>query len=390
MRVLAISTSSWNSNNREFYRRLSLNGINLKLIVPESWDFGKGAKPADIIANEDPDIAFLTPSNYHQRLYYLKGIKKVVNEFRPDVIYYEGDPGSIMSVYLGFMARRSHSKFIALSCENLSQRPFDVIKREGIGQLHNSLLKYLLIRLSRSKIDDLLVINNDGLKCFKRIGFKKVTKIPLGFNESIFKLNLDARKRVRSRLNISKDTIVISYFGRLVFEKGVHILIDTLNNLNVDNWVFLIDEFSGYKNDYQNVIEEKILKSKIKTKTIFFKANHTEIADYMNATDISVLASIPTNKWVEQYGRVVPEAMACGNRVIVSDIGAQNEFFSKDYFYKFNHNNHLSKLQTLIEKSCFDYNNGLLDRESISLYSQENFGINKQLNIFLKIIKNEK
>jgi len=157
----------------------------------------------------------------------------------------------------------------------------------------------------------------------------------------------------------------LSINGNLVHEFGYLLKYYTTNNLES--------------------FDDRSAISKIKDKTIFFKANHTEIADFMNATDISVLASIPTKKWVEQYGRVVPEAMACGNRVIISDVGAQNEFFSKDYHYKFSHTNS-DKLQDLIEESFLDFKNGLVDRESESLYSQENFGINKQLMAFFAIL----
>ncbi len=45
----------------------------------------------------------------------------------------------------------------------------------------------------------------------------------------------------------------------------------------------------------------------------------------MNATDIVVVPSIATPKWVEQFGRVVPEALACGNFVVASDSGALPE-----------------------------------------------------------------
>jgi glycosyltransferase involved in cell wall biosynthesis len=41
----------------------------------------------------------------------------------------------------------------------------------------------------------------------------------------------------------------------------------------------------------------------------------------MNAADIVAAPSI----WKEQYGRVVPEAMACGRALVVSDIGAMPE-----------------------------------------------------------------
>jgi glycosyltransferase involved in cell wall biosynthesis len=45
----------------------------------------------------------------------------------------------------------------------------------------------------------------------------------------------------------------------------------------------------------------------------------------MCATDVILLASLSTRSSIEQYGRVIPEAMACGALAIVSDCGAPKE-----------------------------------------------------------------
>ena len=41
----------------------------------------------------------------------------------------------------------------------------------------------------------------------------------------------------------------------------------------------------------------------------------------MNTLDVLVLPSIPTVSWVEQFGRVLVEAMACKVAVVASDCG---------------------------------------------------------------------
>jgi glycosyltransferase involved in cell wall biosynthesis len=52
------------------------------------------------------------------------------------------------------------------------------------------------------------------------------------------------------------------------------------------------------------------------------------MANYMNAADVVVLPSISTPKWKEQYGRVIPEAMACGKIVVGSDSGTIPELIA--------------------------------------------------------------
>lgn len=52
---------------------------------------------------------------------------------------------------------------------------------------------------------------------------------------------------------------------------------------------------------------------------VYFDAKHAEMPDFMNASDIP---SLSTPNWKEQYGRVLPEAMACEKLVVGSNSGA--------------------------------------------------------------------
>lgn len=382
MKIVAISTSCFTETNREFYRRLdSESSIKVCLIIPKQWDFGKGLVEADPALATDPEIIFLEATSYHHRLYKLEGLAKTVKQAKPDVIYYEGDPGSRMSAILGPLSKKIGSNFFALSCENLSQNPMAVTKREGKSQLINSSIKYALIQYSKKFIDTLFVINNEGLAYFKKLGFKKVVKTPLGFNENIFNIDASKRSRIRKKLNIEEDTVVIAYFGRLVYEKGVHLLIEALNKLKAKNWVFLIDEFGRYKTNYQAEIEKRIKDSNFNDKTIFFEADHTEIASFMNASDITVLPSIPTKKWVEQYGRVVPEAMACGNLLIVSNIGAQKDFLQQDYEFTYTPSD-VQKLSQQLSKAIEFIEDAQYEKEHLAQRAKMLFGLDQQVALF--------
>jgi len=69
-------------------------------------------------------------------------------------------------------------------------------------------------------------------------------------------------------------------------------------------------------------VKERIESLGLTSRTVYFDATHSEVADYMNAADYVVLPSISTPKWKEQYGRVLAESMACGKIVIGSSTGA--------------------------------------------------------------------
>jgi glycosyltransferase involved in cell wall biosynthesis len=82
-----------------------------------------------------------------------------------------------------------------------------------------------------------------------------------------------------------------------------------------------MDDFEHDSTADAGWLDRAINQAGIRDRLITFNATHESIADYMRAADIVVVPSV----WKEQYGRVAPEAMACGCTVVVSDIGALPE-----------------------------------------------------------------
>ena len=82
-----------------------------------------------------------------------------------------------------------------------------------------------------------------------------------------------------------------------------------------------MDDFEHDSTADADWLDRAINQAGIRDRLITFNATHEGIADYMRAADIVVVPSV----WKEQYGRVAPEAMACGCTVVVSDIGALPE-----------------------------------------------------------------
>ena len=134
------------------------------------------------------------------------------------------------------------------------------------------------------------------------------------------------------------NSFTFGYFGRIVPEKGLLILLKTLQDIKLKSWKLLIDDFSRYTTPYINEVKEYIRKNNLDSRVVFFHANHYEIAHYMNACDLIVVPSYTTPTFKEQYGRVVQEAVACGCLTIVSDSGFLPHFF-EDMFHIFAESN---------------------------------------------------
>jgi len=109
----------------------------------------------------------------------------------------------------------------------------------------------------------------------------------------------------------------------------VHLICEVLGEISRDKkikqpWVFLVDKFLG-QSPYRLQVEAAIRKHGLSNKVLFINPDHKTIAAPMRATDVVLLFSLSTPNLVEQYGRVIPEAMACGALAVVSDSGTPKE-----------------------------------------------------------------
>jgi glycosyltransferase involved in cell wall biosynthesis len=155
--------------------------------------------------------------------------------------------------------------------------------------------------------------------------------MPLGFDPDLFHPHSSEQiAATRRRLGLHSTTI--AYFGRLTPEKGLDTLLQALAATIDLQWQLLLDRFSHYQSAYQARIQSQITALGLTDRVVFFDATHREIPDYMNAADIVVLPSISTPTWREQYGRVIPEAMACGKIVVGSSSGAIPEVIGDSGF----------------------------------------------------------
>ena len=108
-----------------------------------------------------------------------------------------------------------------------------------------------------------------------------------------------------------------------------------MKKINTIRWKLLLD--IDYIDDkiYFNKIFNDLKKNFKKKQYSFIKADHYKISDYMKKSDLVILPSM----YEEQYGRVLQEAVACGNIPVGSKIGGIPEII-KDKELLFNPGNY--------------------------------------------------
>ena len=322
--ILVISHSCFVSVNRLIYRELAALGWSVEIVIPEQHNFGSGIRTSEDDSPRDPKIHRLPMLGLHGRFRIYQGLFKLLDRLQPRIVFMDNDYASLLAWLLGRWTNSNNSTLIVQTNDNLIKNPWSEISQGRIKSGFGSIGIKLLSDLVNSKIKHIFAINSVGIKLLNSMGYAgRVSQIPLGYDPNLFCNDPQTRLEIRKSLGLSKTTI--AYFGRVIPEKGLHILIEALAKLKDLEWQLLLDEFKAYRNPYYEHIKSLIKEHDLESRVVEFEATHQEMPRYFNAADIVVMPSVSTPNFKEQYGRVAVEAMACGCLVIASDSGALPE-----------------------------------------------------------------
>ncbi|MCE4950837.1 MULTISPECIES: glycosyltransferase family 4 protein [Staphylococcaceae] len=195
-----------------------------------------------------------------------------------------------------------------------------------------------------------------------------VDKLPKSINTSL-----------RDKYGIQKNDVVVSFIGRLVKEKGILDLLESINYLNAQNVKFLI--IGSLPQGERDTETLKLLEEYKNNKNIIFTGQVTNVNELLYMSDIFCLPS-----YREGMPRSIIEAMAMKNAVIATNIrGSREEVIHGKTGYLCNTNSSkeiASCIDDLVENKdkMNEFKENGLDRAR-RLYD-ENKVIEKQLNVF--------
>jgi glycosyltransferase involved in cell wall biosynthesis len=381
--IVVVSAACSTAINRNIYKKFKRLGMNILLVVPKELTLSSGSIKTDIPEIDDPVIEYMTLIGRNSRVSRFIGITKFLSLHRPKLIILDNDPISLTALQIGLWAKIFKSKLFCISCENMSLGVLASYRRRGMKAIFFTILKRMMLIASRKLTHGVFTINNEGTHLFNRLGFANVKKIPLGFDPKYFNINPIAKKSLRSKLGL--HGFVVGFFGRITYEKGVHILIDTLKLLKNYKWTLLIDEFDIYKSKFQKNIRNQIIQSGLIDRVVTVNPKHDEMGDFINSVDVVVMPSISTPFWIEQYGRVAVEAMACGKIVVASNSGALPMLLNgRGILFKEGDVKHLAEI---LKGLLFNSQSHEYSAKEISSYAHEELSINKQMNEMLLLFK---
>jgi len=285
--------------------------FELLLVTPRKWKNYLTVTDNKSTGDENYETLFVDVKlGFNPALYLIPGLKTIINNFKPDLIYCEQEPICLSSMQTCFIAKSI--PVILCTFENIDRKDFWY-------SLFKPIRFYTLRRASAVVAGSIEVAG-----IIRRTGFKRKIFISphLGIHEDLFFLkdqnNSEDKKEDIETRKLKKE-YKIGYFGRFVRQKGVETLLNAVKILNGTvnyNLTFVGD--GPLKESYLKTFDESGKKDLLLIKPA---VPHERIPEYLRELDVLVLPSLTTKKWKEQFGHVIIEAMACGVPVIGSSSG---------------------------------------------------------------------
>ena len=385
--------------------------MNIILIMPNVFPVPavKGGATETLITNllqeneKNKKVNFICVSVYDEKAYKLS--KQYKNT---KFIYIEEKRDNLDLTFE--KSDNNFKKYMDKIYENIKDLEFDFIIIEG-GDITG--YQYLLKRFPREKClvhihGDVLGNNNINKDIYyKFLAISKYTEklimsdniigkseIELLYNSIKIedfnkKISENEKIKLKEKLEIEKDDVVIMFIGRTIKQKGVKELILAFKQLkNINKSKILIVGSANYgakvKTDFDYELEEisKDIKDKIKFTGY---VDNTELYKYQNIADIAVVPSM----WEELFGLVVPENMAAGLPLVVTRSGGIPEIVDNESAFIIDKNENLianlaEKLDILIENPDLRRKMGEKGRKRAELFGMENY-LNNFCNIMEKI-----
>ena len=281
--------------------------VTMRVITPDRWfeSFQKinfEPEPGSHCEEIPCPIRF---SGYGSRFYYRRGISNHFKIFQPNIIHLEEEAWSLNAWQTVRLKRKycPDSRFIF-------RTSLSIPSKQRFGPLPIWIEKQVF-----HETDIAFPLSENAGNILKQRGYLGAqSPFPNGVDISLFKKQ--DMSQLKDTLGLS-NCFVIGYVGRLLQMKGLDTLIEAAARIEFPFKLLFLGSGED-KSRFQELAKQQQIAEKI----VWIDAvPPEEVPNYINCMDTIVLPSRTTPDWVEFFGRVLIEGMACEIPVIGSDSG---------------------------------------------------------------------
>jgi len=299
MRILMISKAClMGAYQRKLEEIARFPDVELMVVVPLSWRDGSRLiqlERAHTVGYELIVEPIALNGSFHFHFYPRLGRR--LRTFAPDVVHVDEEPYNFATFHALLLAKSAGARVLWFTWQNLNRRyplPFRLIERYNLRHA------------------DYGIAGSAGAAVvWREKGYTgPLAIIPqFGVDPDIFAPRLNERDPTRGFL--------IGHVARLVPEKGLDLLLEAVAGMD-SVWRLAIVGAGPERDQLEPLARRLDLADRVSFEEVI---PSLRMPAFYRELDALVLPSRSRPNWVEQFGRVLIEAMACGVPVIGSDCG---------------------------------------------------------------------
>lgn len=273
-------------------------GLSLVAAVPPAWRDERGTSPLERAHTQGYELRALPVRlNGSFHLHFYPTIGRLLDEVRPDLFHIDEEAYNLATFHAARAAVRRGIPFLFFTWQNILRRyppPFRWMEQWVYRHAAHAIAG-----------------NHAASGVLREKGYRGPrTVIPqFGVELALFPFLPPARP--------AGEPLVIGYAGRLVEEKGLHVLLEALGGLE-GAWRAELRGSGPAQAALEARARQRGLAERVR---VLPPLPSTEMGQFYRAVDLFVLPSLTRPNWKEQFGRVLIEAMASGCVVVGSDSG---------------------------------------------------------------------
>lgn len=280
--------------NQSVFAFLSEQGWKLDLVVPAAWSHEYAEHPIPAARLPEFDGGFhprrVGLAGQPQRHFYVGGCASLLRHMKPQVAFLEEESFSVPAFQWGLACRRLGIPFGVQAAENLD-RPLP----------------------SPARLFRRWTLRNAGFVAARSPTAKRLAE-SWGARGAVEVIPHAVPAWTEVEVERESELFTVGFAGRLVEEKGLFDLVRAAERVPGRVRVLLVGN-GPLRDDLARMGGPEI------DVVIVSDLAHEEMASAFAAMDVLVLPSRTTRTWVEQFGRVLVEALWCGVPVVGSSSG---------------------------------------------------------------------